>query len=163
LEDAVSDWPSTPTALGAALICALLYPAHPARADTTTVYRCLDAHLNVVYTDEKCKDGQALEIRTGTPDAAAVARLDREREALDRSADERLKAERLAAAQRFVPIPVPSEPDGYPGDGAYYTYPVAGYGYGPPLNRRPPSRHPPSHHEHRRGGAPPPPYVVPRR
>ena len=142
---------------------------HPAHAATTTVYRCLDAHLNVVYTDVKCKDGESFEIQAGEADPAALARLDRERDALDRSADERLRAERLAAAQRFIP-PMASETgaEDSPNYGGYYTYPVAGYGpgfYDNPLrprvdHRRDRNR---AHHANHRRGAPPPPYVVPRR
>lgn len=152
--------------LGAALMAVALF-GPPARAATTTVYRCLDAHLNVVYTDVKCKEGESFEIQTAEADAAALARLDKQREALDRSADERLKTERLVAAQRFVPVPMASETgseDG-PGYGGYYTYPVAGYG--PAFNDHPLrpklDRHLDRHAHHRHGGAPSPPYVVPRR
>ena len=147
--------------LGAALL-ALSLSFHPARAATTTVYRCLDAHLNVVYTDVKCKDGESFDIQTSEADAAALARLDRQRDALDRSADERLRAERLAAAQRMVPIPMASETgsDDSLGYDRYYTYPVAGYGT---VFDHHPLRPKAVQHGHRRGGAPPPPYVVPRR
>lgn len=153
-------------ALGAALLAVSL-SFHPAHAATTTVYRCLDAHLNVVYTDVKCKEGESFDVQTAEADPAALARLDRQREALDRSADERLKAERLAAAQRFVPMPIASEsgPDDGLGYGGYYTYPVAGYG--PPFQDhplRPRVDHRMDRHgHHRHGGAPPPPYIVPRR
>lgn len=152
--------------LGAALL-AVSFSIHPAQAATTTVYRCLDAHLNVVYTDVKCKEGESFDIQTSEADPAALARLDRQRDALDRSADERLRAERLAAAQRYVPVPMASESgtDDGPGYGGYYTYPVAGYG--PTFQqdfRHHPLRPKVDHREvHRRGGAPPPPYVVPRR
>lgn len=147
--------------LGAALL-ALSLSFHPARAATTTVYRCLDAHLNVVYTDVKCKDGESFEIQTGEADTAALARLDRQRDALDRSADERLRAERLAAAQRFVPVPMAGETgsDDSLGYGEYYTYPVAGYGS---VFHQHLLRPKVDHRAHRRGGAPPPPYVVPHR
>jgi hypothetical protein len=152
---------SIPPVLGAALL-ALSLCFHPARAATTTVYRCLDAHLNVVYTDVKCKEGESFEIQTGEADAAALARLDRQRDALDRSADERLRAERLADAQRFVAVPMASETgaDDSSGYGGYYTYPVAGYG---PAFHHHPLRPKVVHHALQRGGAPPPPYVVPRR
>jgi hypothetical protein len=54
-------------------------------AATTPIYKCLDKNLALVYTDEPCKDGERLDIRPGEADAAAVARLERLRDALDQS------------------------------------------------------------------------------
>jgi len=126
-------------------------------AANTVVYRCLDARLGVVYTDLPCKDGEAFDTRAGEADPAALARLDRLRDALDQSAVQRLSDERRFAAARMVPVPAPREADTSAYDG-YYTYPVEGY-----VSTRPhPPRHRPIHHRVARGGAPPPPYVVPR-
>lgn len=61
---------------------------------TTTIYKCLDNNLGITYTDEPCKDGERMNIRAGDADPAAVARLERARDAMDqrtvqRSADDR--------------------------------------------------------------------------
>jgi hypothetical protein len=69
-------------------------------AMTTPIYKCLDKSLGVVYTDEACKDGERMNIRAGDADPAAVARLERERDALDQSAAQRIADQRRAAAQR---------------------------------------------------------------
>jgi hypothetical protein len=149
---------SAPAAFGVlgALVAATTFAAN------TTVYRCLDAHLGVVYTDVPCKEGSPLELRAGDADPAALARLERIRDALDQAAVQRIEDRRLAA-QRIVPAPMAPEPEDTSGYGPYYTYPVGGYGYSP-------QRHP---HRDRdrdrlerrfasRGSAPPPPYIVPR-
>ena len=129
---------------------------------STVVYRCLDARLGVVYTDLPCKDGDAFDTRAGEADPAALARLDRLRDALDQSAVQRLSDERRFAAARMIPLPAPRESEGPSADTSaydgYYTYPVEGY-----VSTRPhPPRHRPSHHRVARGTAPAPPYVVPR-
>jgi hypothetical protein len=72
---------------------ALLAPGSSVAA-TTPIYKCVDAHLGLLYTDEPCKDGEAMNIRAGDADPAAVARLDRERDALDKSAAQRIAAQR---------------------------------------------------------------------
>jgi len=135
----------------------------PAHAASTTVYRCLDAHLEVVYTDIPCKEGSAFEVSPGDADPAAVARLERVRDALDQSAAQRLTAERIAARSVVVaPMRGGAEADDDDSDYGYYTYPVAGYGYAPD-QRHPHRPRVDHHHDHARGGAPSPPYVVPRR
>ncbi len=63
--------------------------AGTAGAGSTLVYKCFDRNLNVLYTDQPCK-GEQLEIRAGDPDAAAVAALQKERDALARSIDQRI-------------------------------------------------------------------------
>jgi hypothetical protein len=78
----------------------------PASAADTAIYKCLDNHLGLVYTDLPCKDGEKLDIRAGDADPAAVARLERVRDQLDQSAaqrivDERRAAERSALANRL--------------------------------------------------------------
>jgi hypothetical protein len=37
------------------------------------IYKCVDAHLGLLYTDEPC-DGEAMNIRSGRPSAACVRR-----------------------------------------------------------------------------------------
>jgi hypothetical protein len=66
-------------------------------AATMPIYKCLDKNLTLVYTDEPCKDGERLDIRSGEADAAAVARLERQRDALDQSAHQRAVDQRHMA------------------------------------------------------------------
>jgi hypothetical protein len=152
-------------ALSVALWSAL--PLSSAFAANTVIYRCLDARLEVVYTDLPCKDGASFEVRPGDADPAAVARLEKLRDQLDQSAAQRISDERRLYAQRVLAYPR-EEPrtETSSNDDSYYTYPVAGYGYGygPPFARPPIQRpdHPDRHPIQRRGGAPPPPYFVPR-
>jgi hypothetical protein len=111
-----------------ALVLALLVP-NSVPAGTTTIYKCLDSNLGLTYTDEPCKDGEALNIRAGDADPSAVARLERERDALAQSAAQRIADERYIAAQRDLAAWF-SYPDGgglsggndYAGDFAPYDY-----------------------------------------
>ena len=98
-------------------------------AGTTQVYKCFDKHLGVLYTDEPCKDGERLDIRAGDADPTALARLQRERDALDQSAAQRITDERRAALQRNIVAQsayVPYVPEGaygpYAGEAAYVPY-----------------------------------------
>jgi hypothetical protein len=84
----------------------MLLAVAPARAASAPIYKCLDNHLGLVYTDLPCKDGEKLDLRAGDADPVAVARLERVREQLDQSAlqrmsDERRAAEQLALAERL--------------------------------------------------------------
>ena len=64
-------------------------------ATTAPIYKCVDANLRLLYTDEPCKDGEQLNIRAGDADPAAVAKLQRERDAFAQRA-----AQRIADLQR---------------------------------------------------------------
>jgi hypothetical protein len=93
-----------PTSTGCALVLGLLCVAPVGSLATTPIYKCFDKNLGLLYTDEPCKDGELLNIRAGDADPAAVARLERARDALDQSAAQRIAANRWAAAQRdFAP------------------------------------------------------------
>ena len=123
-----------------ALAAALLASQSPAA--TTTIYKCFDQTLRLVYTDEPCKDGERLDIRTGDADPTAVARLERERDALDSSAAQRIAEERRIAAQRDLAAFMT-----YPG-GEDYVGSFPGYDYGgmwwyPPFAHAHPPRKPP--------------------
>src|SRR5438552_12424807 len=158
--------------LARAVACALIavgvgLAVAPASAADATIYKCLDNHLGLVYTDLPCKDGEKLDIRAGDADPAAVARLERLRDQLDQSAarrivDDRRAAERSALANRLrreaeeersVAEPV----------AAYAPFDY-GYGYVPflPVART----HPPRARAHKLleppRFAPRPPYFVPR-
>jgi hypothetical protein len=132
------------------------------------IYKCLDNHLGLVYTDVPCKDGEKLDIRLGEVDVAGIAKLERLRDQLDQSALQRISDERRAAAQlayaqrlqreteeRSAPEQYVSAYDGY-----------FGYGYGAysPFDGRRLPREPDRVHKHERarGFAPNPPYIVPR-
>jgi hypothetical protein len=114
----------------AALAAAFLLPPPTAAwAAAAPIYKCLDRSLGVLYTDIPCKDGEQLDVRAGDADPAAVAQLAREREALDRSAAQRIADERRAALQRryYDPGPANWVPDG----GAYAEAPAdVPYAYG---------------------------------
>jgi hypothetical protein len=148
-----------------------VFAAPSVRAANTVVYRCLDAHLEVVYTDVPCKEGSAFEVRPGEADPSAVARLEKLRDQLDQSAAQRITDERRLYAQRVLAYSREEPRQENAADGGYYTYPVAGYGYGtsygrPPFDRLDRPDHPnrrPDRMQHKHGSAPPPPYFIPRR
>jgi hypothetical protein len=125
-------------ALGAmALACA------PAWAVDTPIYKCFDNHLSLVYTDLPCKDGEVVDIRAGSADPAAVARLERARDQLDQSADERTRDERRAAEMRGMAW-LPDDDSAAPQAAAEpFDY---GYGYLPYPLLRP--HHPRQHRPH---------------
>jgi hypothetical protein len=62
----------------------------------------LDKNLGVLYTDEPCKEGQQLNVRAGDADPAAVARLERQRDALDQSAAQRIADPHRAAPEEMA-------------------------------------------------------------
>jgi hypothetical protein len=132
-------------------------------AGTTVVYRCLDSHLGVVYTDLPCKDGEAFDTRAGEADAAAVAGLEHLRDMLDQSAAQRLSDERRLAGQRQLAMQSSRENEqpGYDDEGTF-GYAPYGYAAGSPSARRHPLRHPATRPSTALGAAPKPPYVVPR-
>lgn len=121
-----------------ALAGALIAPAATLGwAASAPIYKCLDRNLGISYTDIPCKDGERLELRTGDADPAAIARLDREREALDRSIGQRIADERRANLQRRTydqPAFLVQEGFAYPEAPDYYPYAYGGgyypYAYG---------------------------------
>jgi len=109
----------------------------PARAVNAPIYKCFDNHLNLVYTDLPCKDGEVVDIRAGDADPVAVARLERERDELDQSAAQRMLDERHAALTPGYGAWMPPEPSPPESTSAAY-----GYGFGPGYFWYPPVRHP---------------------
>ena len=131
-------------------------------AATTPIYKCFDKNLSVVYTDEPCRDGERLDVRAGDADPAAVAWLERQRDALDQSAAQRIAdlrripaVEQLAPPLQYAPVDQfgPYEYAPYFADYGFWSYPFVGR---PPMRFRKPALH------HMRHFAPPPPHVVPR-
>jgi hypothetical protein len=147
----------------ACLTCCLFVLAAGSWAATTPIYKCLDKNLGLLYTDEPCKEGEQLNIRPGDADPAAVARLERQRDALDQSASQRIADLRRAPAEgkgapqwQYAP---PDESGSYDYGSAYVSdYGIVGrrvMHYQAMRPRKPVLRI--------RHFAPPPPYFVPRR
>ena len=85
-------------------LCLIMLGGGNAAAATAPIYKCVDRNLGLVYTDIPCKDGERLDLRAGDSDPAAIARLERERDALDRSSAQRIADERRAALlRRYAP------------------------------------------------------------
>jgi hypothetical protein len=155
-----------------ALGLAWFAPAAPLLA-STPIYKCFDVNLGLLYTDEPCKDGERLNIRAGDADPAAVARLERARDALDQSAAQRItEMQRVAEMQRIqnaTHLYAFQETQGAYDDQSYnlnaYDYPPYGYGglwWLPraahahmPRNRGPKAL------DHRRGAPAPSPRAMP--
>jgi hypothetical protein len=72
----------------AGLALALLAPMS-GLATTAPIYKCVDANLGLLYADEPCKNGEQMNIRAGDADPAAIAKLQRERDAFDQRAAQR--------------------------------------------------------------------------
>ena len=142
---------------------ALLSPAASLNA-AAAIYRCLDKKQAVLYTDEPCKDGQVVDVRAGEADPAALARLDRERDALNQSAAQRIADERRNAAQRDLAAtytrPAENNIDNYRSTDVSYSDGV-GYWYPPFVPDRPRPR-PPRPVVPPRFGPQPQPIVFPR-
>jgi hypothetical protein len=106
-----------------------------ASAATTTVYKCFDRNLTVLYSDEPCS-GEQMNVKTNVADPAALAELQHERDALARSAAQRLADSRRASLERAAAAPwvyVPEEDFGtYAGGAAYVPYGYAGIPAGRP-------------------------------
>ena len=117
--------PHLPSLRWLALAAAVLGCSH---AGAATIYKCFDRSLGVLYTDEPCK-GEALDIRPGSADPVALAELQREREALSRSA-----AQRIADTRRPLETPVMTyvaPPESMPSPYFDYGYPAYWGGYVP--------------------------------
>lgn len=104
-----------------ALVLAAWALATPAAAGTTAVYKCFDRNLNVLYTDQRCA-GELLEIRAGDPDAAALAALQKERDALAKSIEQRIADSRTARETAPAPTYVlpPAAPPAYAANDVWY-------------------------------------------
>jgi hypothetical protein len=148
--------------LGACLTCCLVVLTAGSWAATTPIYKCLDKNLGLVYTDQPCKEGEQLDIRPGDADPAAVARLERQRDALDQSASQRIADLRRAAAEGERASRLRYEPLGERGsydDGPAYVsdYGIVSHRF---MHRQAMGPRPKPRMRH---FAPPPPYFVPRR
>lgn len=103
--------------------CLLAIASGSGHAAVTTVYKCFDRSLGVLYTDEPCR-GERLAIESGSVDPVAIAELQREREALSRAVAQRVTDNRRAGLDRdYAPSFVYAGP---PGDGSEVYYPAYG-------------------------------------
>jgi hypothetical protein len=109
--------------------CCFAAAGGDALSATTTIYKCFDRKLTVLYSDQPCP-GEQMDIKTNDADPAALAELQHEREALARSIALRIADNRRAALERtLVAAPVyPAQEDfgAYDGGAAYLPYGYAG-------------------------------------
>ncbi len=148
---------------GACLTCCLLMLTAGSCAATAPIYKCFDKNLGLLYTDEPCKEGEQLDIRAGDADPAAVARLERQRDALDQSASQRIADLRRATTEGNGVPRLRYEPLDDRGSYDYAPAYVADYGIVAQRvmhHRAMRTRNPDLRVRH---FAPPPPYFVPRR
>jgi hypothetical protein len=133
-------------------------------AATTPIYKCFDKSLGLLYTDEPCKEGEVLDIRAGDADPAAVARLERAREALDRNATQRIADERRASVQRDVAASygIDDAARVYDSPEAYSPYEYGVIGWLPASARNHPPRSRPPKMPGSRRPAPKPPHTASR-
>lgn len=131
---------------------------------TTPIYKCFDRNLGLLYTDEPCTEGELLNIRPGDADPAAVARLERARDALDQSVAQRIADQRSAPAQANLPAwyTDPRELAGYDASATNASYDYGASWWFAGLARpHPPRSRPPKSIETRRLAFPPP-QMMPR-
>lgn len=148
---------------GACLTCCLLMLTGGSWAATTPIYKCFDKNLGLLYTDEPCKEGEQLNIRAGDADPAAVARLERQRDALDQSASQRIADLRRAAAEGQGAPRLQYEPLDERGSYDYAPAYVSDYGIVAQRVMHHHATRPRKAELRMRHFAPPPPYFVPRR
>ncbi len=144
--------------------CIAVLATANAFAASTTVFKCFDRDLGVLYTDEPCK-GEQMNIRVTDPDPAAIAELQRERDALARSTAQRVADSRRALRDNAYTAPYfyPAQEDtgAYADASAYLPY-----GYTMPPYAQPRRSHAGAMHavkqEKRRVVSIPPPVFHPR-
>jgi hypothetical protein len=150
--------PRAGTALRAGPAIALLCLACGSGMAATPIYKCVGPDMRVLYTDVPCSNGERLDIRAGDADPDAVSKVERERDALARSATQRIEDERRASTTRQVAAEsVDSRSRNVSADDSpgYYPY---GWGWAPSHRDKRP----------RFADAPPPerprdrPYIVPK-
>jgi hypothetical protein len=148
---------------GACLACSLVVLTGGSWAATTPIYKCLDKNLGLLYTDQPCKEGEQLNIRPGDADPAAVARLERQRDALDQSASQRIADLRRTAAEGEVASRLRYEPLEERGSYDYGPAYVSNYGIASHRFMQHHAMRPRAPEPRMRHFAPPPPYFVPPR
>jgi len=126
-------------------LCLVLWILFTAASSAATpIYKCLDRNLGLLYTDLPCKDGERLDLRPGDADPAAVAVLERERDALDQEGMQRAADQRRAMIENESAAGFDAEGEteaydygpGYVSDGGMIAYSVMHRHH-----RKPGSRH----------------------
>jgi hypothetical protein len=148
---------------GACLACFVIVLAGGSWAATKPIYKCLDKNFGLLYTDEPCKEGEQLDIRAGDADPAAVARLERQRDALDQSAAQRIADMHRAAPDGTGPSQLRYEVLDQRGSYDYGSAYVSDYGIASRGFTHHRAMGPREPKERVRHFAPPPPYFLPRR
>lgn len=115
------------------------------------VYKCRSASGAVTYQDFPCNGGAVVEIRPGSPDPAAIERLDRANAEFDRRVAARtanednaalrreeldLRRRELEAAQGAAAAAAAAPAVGYVPAYGYSAYGYPGYGFAPPPAKR---------------------------
>lgn len=122
--------------LALAAMCVIALASGSASAASTTVYKCFDRNLNVVYTDTPCV-GEQMDVKTVDADPVALAELQRERDSLARSTAQRIADSHRASLERPYTEPYLA----YPGNEDMGAYSDVGgylpYGYAYPPSARP--------------------------
>ncbi len=134
-------------------------------ASSTTIYKCFDSRLSLVYTDSPCKEGERMDIDPGEADPVAVSKLEHARDMLDRAAAERISDERRATALRDIAAMMRYRAEDDRGIADYPAPSEADFGYPlyPAFARPHRARHGTPKHAQLHGFAPNPPFFVPRR
>jgi hypothetical protein len=71
-----------------------------ARTADAEVYKCTEAGGKVLYADVPCRGGSVVDVRAGSADPAAIARLERQGAEFDRNMIARRAADEASAIQR---------------------------------------------------------------
>ena len=131
----------------AAAVIATGVACAPANAADMPVYKCKQANGAVAYQDYPCKGGTVVDIKSETPDPAAMARFERAQSEFNRNSAARaelaLRQEELALRRREIEASrVPYDAGPPPSSGYYsgYTgyYPGYVYDYAVPYVTKPP-------------------------
>jgi hypothetical protein len=107
--------------------CVAVFATGNAFAASTTVFKCFDRALGVLYTDQPCK-GEQMNIQVTDANPAAIAELQRERDALARSTAQRIADSQRASLEKAYAVPYAYPPE--QGVGAYTDGVGYPYGYG---------------------------------
>ncbi len=154
-----------PRSLALAALWVLAMASGGAVAASTTVYKCFDRNLNVLYTDAPCA-GEQIDVKTVDADPVALAELQRERDSLARSTAQRIADSHRASLERtytepYIAYPASEDMGAYSDIGGYLPY---GYAY--PPSARPKRIHGAATHSvvqakrQRIASAPPPPRMI---
>lgn len=81
------------------VVAGILALAPAGAVATTPIYKCLDAHLGLIYTDQRCANGEQIDIQAGIADPDAAERLQNARDQIERRAAARASEQRRVEAK----------------------------------------------------------------